>query len=62
MEGYLREDATVARLVAAIRVVLQCRPHERLGQVLINITRGDDLFNIYDEDLVTKLYEYIEDL
>jgi len=62
MEEYRRETVMVETLTAAIRTALTCKPYERLGQLLINVTRGEDLFNIYDEDIVAKLYAYVEDL
>lgn len=55
-EGYKRSPEMVNEIVEALRLALYVSPTERVGQMLSNIF-GDDLRNLWDEDLVKRLRE-----
>ncbi len=59
MEGYKRAPQTTSALVGAITHALYAAPTMRLGQLLINAMGEDDLFSIYDEELVDRLHDFI---
>lgn len=54
-QGYKRPPQMSADLVAALSTALYAQPEQRLGQLLRNLTCDDDLFLIYDEDLLRLL-------
>lgn len=62
MDGYKREQNMTNQLVAMTRIALNRRPNERLGQLILNATRGEDLFELHDEELLDKLNSYVGDL
>lgn len=54
-KGYTREPEMTQRLTEAIRAALYASPTERLGQLLMNLARRDDLWNIKDEEWIELL-------
>lgn len=60
MQGYERSEEVSTKLIAALRDAIYANPDQRLGQLLINVSRRDDgsqsdSWNRHDE-------QWIEDL
>lgn len=58
MRGYTREPEVTEKLVAALRDALYANPEMRLGQLLINVTGREELWNVYDETFIHQLQRY----
>jgi hypothetical protein len=54
-EGYKRTPEQTANLVAALSTALYTYDTMRVGQFLVNLARGDDLFNMWDEELLSRI-------
>jgi hypothetical protein len=57
MKGYKRSPDVTRSLLAALEAALTARPTERLGQLLVNLARDDDLWNVRDEQWCDRLIE-----
>lgn len=57
MKGYTRSPDTTRALLASLEAALIRRDTERLGQLLINLARHDDLWQITDEQWCDRLIE-----
>lgn len=60
--GYVRPGSTTVELAKAIADALYANPEQRLGQLLINISRRDDgsesdIWNKHDEEWIRILIE-----
>lgn len=53
--GYTRSPETTAALIAALSKALYAEPTHRLGQLLTNLARGRDIWDVYDEDWIDSL-------
>lgn len=56
-KGYERSPDVTRSLVASLEAALTRRNTERLGQLLMNLSRGDDIWNITDEQWCDRLIE-----
>ncbi len=56
--GYERDVGCKWRLVAALTAAMDAHTRERLGQILVNSTAVQGVFNIWDEDMITCLETY----
>jgi hypothetical protein len=53
--GYHRPPNVRYRLVMAINAALVAYPDQRFGQLLLNVLGDADLWQVYDEDVITAL-------
>lgn len=56
--GYQRDPAMAGDLNAVLALAMIRHPNMRLGQMLFNATRGHNLFQILDEDLLVMLRDF----
>lgn len=54
-QGYKRPPEMTAKLIAALSKALYEHDTMRLGQFLVNIAQGDDLFNLWDESWLDRI-------
>jgi len=55
MQGYRRDEGMTHQLGSALVGALLANPNQRLGQLLTNLARGADLWNVHDEDWLELL-------
>lgn len=55
-----RDPERMAAVLAVIGAVWRSQPDTRLGQLLVNLTRGSDLFNVEDWDLAGRAVEQMQ--
>ncbi len=60
LTGYERPIDRHWRLVSALSAAMMAHPNERVGQILVNSTAIQGVFNIWDEDMITCLETYAE--
>lgn len=55
MQGYHRQPETANELVRWLESALQANPEQRMGQLIFNLTRDVNLFQVYDEEMLARL-------
>lgn len=53
----MRDPDRIDPVLSTVRRLWEKYPDMRLGQLLVNVAHGDDMFNLEDEELVLRLHK-----